>query len=53
MKIQIYLEDLEIPEQYVDGIAAPEGNNVLSVVVYNPSIEKFSDVYRVRFEYYN
>ncbi len=40
-------------EQYVDGIAAPEGNNVLSVVIYNPSIEKFSDVYRVRFEYYN
>lgn len=40
-------------DQYVEGIIAPTGNNVLSVILYNPKTEKFSDVYRERFEYYN
>lgn len=40
-------------EKYAGGISVPVGNNVLSVVIYNPKTEKFSDVYKGRFVFYN
>lgn len=40
-------------EKYAGGITVPVGNNVLSVVIYNPKTEKFSDVYKGRFVFYN
>lgn len=40
-------------EQYAGGITVPVGNNILSVVIYNPKTEKFSEVYKGRFVYYN
>ncbi len=40
-------------EKYAGGIPVPVGNNVLSVVIYNPKTEKFSDVYKGRFVFYN
>ena len=38
---------------YAGGITVPVGNNILSVVIYNPETEKFSEVYKGRFVYYN
>lgn len=40
-------------KKYVRPFWMPEGNNVLSVILYDPSTQKYSDVYRGRFVYYN
>ena len=39
-------------KKYEGYILIPEGNNVLSVVIYNTVTQKYSDIYRGRFEYY-
>lgn len=39
-------------QAYQGYIIIPEGNNVLSVVLYDTVTHKFSDIYRGRFEYY-
>lgn len=39
-------------KKYQGYIVVPEGNNVLSVVLYDTVTQKFSDIYRGRFEYY-
>ena len=39
-------------KKYQGYIVVPEGNNVLSVVLYDTVTKKFGDIYRGRFEYY-
>lgn len=39
-------------KKYERYILIPEGNNILSVVIYNTVTQKYSDIYRGRFEYY-
>ncbi len=54
--VAYYTWDGSVPsitsEPYIDSIAMPEGNNVLSVILMDLETEKFSKVYRGNFIYY-